>query len=272
MRRRDQGLSLRTLALGALALWLVLPIAPLAIWSVSRSWYFPDLLPSAFSLDAWRYALSPVSDMSTALWNSLVVGVGATALAMLIGLPAGRALGSHRFRWKPLAQLVILAPTIAPGVAVAIGLHGVFLRLGLANSLLGVTLAHLIPTLPYAVLIIAAVFASHNPDFEAQARSLGASRWRTFCRITAPMLAPGLAVAALLAFLVSWSQYALTLLIGGGRVVTLPLLLFNFAAAGRNDLAGAIGVLYLAPGVVALVIAGRRLTGRGAGYAPLHAG
>ncbi len=149
-----------------------------------------------------------------------------------------------------------------PGIAVALGLHVVFLNLGLAGSYLGVLIVHLIPTLPYMVLVMAGVFANYNPEIEAQARSLGAGPIQTFYYVTLPAILPGLLIGSLFTFLVSWSQYILTLLIGGGRVVTLPLLLFNFASAGRNDITGAISMIYILPGVVLLLLGARRLTGR----------
>jgi putative spermidine/putrescine transport system permease protein len=113
-------------------------------------------------------------------------------------------------------------------------------------------------------LVMAGIFANHDPAFEEQARSLGASPFQTFRHVTLPAILPGIIVGGLFAFLVSWSQYVLTLLIGGGRVITLPLLLFNYASAGRNDLTGAIGILYILPGILILLLTARYLTGSNA--------
>ncbi|GGL53296.1 ABC transporter permease [Wenxinia marina] len=256
--------SVRVLSGILLIVWLVLPLVPLVVWSLARGWRYPDLLPDAWTLRAWDYALSAQSGVLPALWTTLVVAVCATALAVLVGVPAGRALGLHAFRGKALVEIAILAPVIVPGIAASFGLHAVFLSLGLTNGIAGVILVHLIPTVPYMTLVMAGGFANFDPGFEAQARSLGASRWQTFRHVTLPAIRPGLIVGALFAFLVSWSQYLLTLVIGGGRVVTLPILLFNFASAGRNDLTGAIAVLYVLPGVVVLILTARHLSGRSA--------
>lgn len=155
-------------------------------------------------------------------------------------------------------------PALLPGLAVVFGLNGLFLRLGLTSTLTGVVLAHLIPVLPYMTLVMAAVFSRFDPDFEAQARSLGATPLQVFRSVTLPAILPGLMTASLFAFLVSWSQYLLTLAIGGGRVQTLPLLLFSFASAGRNDITGAIALLYILPGLLILAVTTRHITGRGA--------
>ena len=79
-------------------------------------------------------------------------------------------------------------------------------------------------------------------------------------------------MGGLFAFLVSWTQYVLTLLIGGGPGQTLPLLLFNFASAGRNDITGAIGILYILPGLLILLFTARHLTGANAALPGASAG
>ena len=254
--------SIRVITGAMLVTWLVLPLVPLAIWSFARSWFFPDLLPSAWSMQAWDYALSDTSQVMDSLWITIVISLGATALSVLVGVPAGRALGLYQFRGKQLVELMILAPTIVPGIAVVLGIHVIFITLGLTNTVTGVILVHLIPTLPYMVLVMAGIFSNFDPDIEDQARSLGASPLATFWYITLPAIMPGVVVGALFAFLVSWSQYILTLLIGGGRVVTLPLLLFNFATSGRNDVTGAISMIYILPGIVILLLTARHLSGR----------
>lgn len=262
MRGRRAG-WLRTPALAVLVAWLVLPLVPLAVWSVARGWRFPDLLPQAWSARAWTYALSDTSGVLGSLALTTGIALAAAALSLAAGIPAGRALALHAFRGKRLVELAILAPTVVPGIAVAMGLHAVFVGLGLTNTVTGVVLAHLVPTLPYTVLAMAAVFSNFDPDFEAQARSLGASPMQTFRNVTLPAVMPGVAAGALFAFLVSWSQYIPTLLVGGGRMATLPLLLFSFAGAGRHDVTGAIAVIYVLPGIAALLLTARQLSGRG---------
>lgn len=252
----------RSLAGIALAGFLILPLLPLVIWSFAHGWRFPDLLPQTWSPKAWTYALSPASGVLGHFAETTLIALATTLIATLVGLPAGRALGLYRFRGKAAVTLLILAPAVLPGIAVVFGLHGLFLRLGLTGTVPGVILAHLIPTLPYMTLIMAAVFARFDPDIEAQARTLGATPFQTFRLVTLPAILPGLLTGALFAFLVSWSQYLLTLAIGGGRVQTLPLLLFAFASAGRNDITAAVALLYILPGLLILALTARRITGR----------
>lgn len=252
---------LRWLALGLMALAVLAPFVPLLLWSFAFRWAFPSLLPSEWSLRPWRYIASPASQVGLALWNSLALGLVVTLLATLIGVPAGRALGLHQFRGKRLVEFLILAPVIVPGIAVVLGIHVLFIRYGLSETFAGVALVHLIPTIPYMTLVMASVFANYDPQFEDQARVLGAGPWRAFWLVTLPAIWPGLAVGALFAFLISWSQYVLTLLIGGGAVITLPLLLFAFAGSGDNAIAAALCLVFVAPGVLLLLLTSRYLSG-----------
>ncbi|MBN8632791.1 MAG: ABC transporter permease subunit [Rhodobacterales bacterium] len=254
----------RSLAGLALAGWLVLPFLPLLIWSLAHGWRFPDVLPGEWSLKAWAYAISASSGIVESFVLTTLIALATTLLAALIGVPAGRALGLYRFRGKRLVMLLILAPAILPGIALVFGLHGVFLRAGLAGTVTGVVLAHLVPVLPYMTLIMAAVFARFDPAFEDQARTLGATPFQTFRTVTLPAILPGLLSGALFAFLVSWSQYLLTLAIGGGKVQTLPLLMFSFASAGRNDVTSAMALLYILPGLAIVVVTARHVTGNAA--------
>ena len=253
--------SMLILSGALLIIWLILPLVPMLIWSFAHGWRFPDLLPQQWSLQAWDYALSDRSGTLKSLGVTILIAALATLLSILVGVPAGRALGLYKFRGKGLIELMILAPVIVPGIAVALGLHSVFIQLGLTNTLAGVVLVHLVPTLPYMTLVMAGIFANYDPAHESQARSLGANAVQTFWHVTLPAIMPGIIVGGLFAFLVSWSQYILTLLIGGGRVITLPLLLFSFASAGRNDITGAIGIIYILPGILILLFTARHLSG-----------
>jgi len=158
-------------------------------------------------------------------------------------------------------QLLLLAPAIVPTLAVTLGIQVFFVRLGLTDTVAGVVLVHLVPTVPYVSLVMAGVFAGFDERLLDQARMLGAGPLARLRHAVLPAVAPGLAVAALFAFLISWSEYVLTLLVGGGTVRTLPLLLF--AAIGSADLtaAAALGLVIAAPPLVLVALTSRVLTG-----------
>lgn len=252
------------LLIAAILVGVAAPLIPLAIWSWARGWFFPALLPPEWSGRAWAYLFSGSSQVGRALLNSTAVAVIVTLLSAVIGLPAGRALGLANFRGKTVVLFLILAPTIMPVIAVVMGIHVAFLRFGLGDTLGGVILAHLAPVLPYMALILSSVFANHNLELEWQARTLGARPWQVWRQITLPAVWPGLMVGSLFAFLISWNQYLLTLLIGGGQVITLPVLLFAFANSGDHAVTAALSLVFIAPALLLFLFTARHLTGRNA--------
>jgi putative spermidine/putrescine transport system permease protein len=235
------------------------PLALLGLWSFARHWYWPAILPREFSLRAWQYFFSPASGVTLALATSSLLALSVTALALAVALPAARALAFHDFKAKRAVLLILLAPVLAPTLASAMGLHAVYLRYGLTDSFVGVMLAHLIPAVPYCTLMLAGSLANFDQDWEAQARTLGATTFAVWRHVTLPAIAPGIAVAAVFAFLISWSQYLSTLLIGGGRVVTLPLTLVAFQRGGDDAVTAALSLVFIAPTLFVIATVSRFL-------------
>ncbi len=259
-------ISVNVIIVIGLMMGLLLPFVPLWIWSFSHRWLFPAVLPTEWSLRAWTYVFSSSSQVWTAFWHSFVVATAVTLLSIPIGIMAGRAIGLYHFRGRTLVQFLILAPTIVPVLAVAMGIHVVFIRYGLADTLLGVIFVHLVPVTPYMVLIMSSVFANYDTDYEDQARSLGAKTVQVFRYVMLPTIWPGLMVGTLFAFIISWSQYLLTLLIGGGQVITLPVLLFSFANSGDNAITAAMSLVFIAPAILILLLTSRYLSSKDAAF------
>ncbi len=240
-----------------------LPFATLVIWSLADRWFFPGLWPQAWGLRAWSYVVTTAGgQVITALWQSVAVAFVTAVVAVLVALPAARALGLYSFRGKDAISVLLTLPIIVPPLSVAMGLHLWFIRLDLAESFIGVVAVHLTFCLPYAVFVLWGVFSNYNPDFESQARSLGASCWRVWLRVMLPMILPGVIVAGLFAFLLSWSQYLSTLIIGGGRLITLPVLLFSLMGSGDRPVAAAVSIVFVLPALVALLFSARHLGGK----------
>ncbi|MCY7395817.1 MAG: ABC transporter permease subunit [Nocardioides sp.] len=245
-------------------------LAPLLVWAVVGSWRYPDLVPARFTDRGLRLTLG--TDVLAALGTSVLIGTCVAVLAWAIGLPAGRALGLHRFRGRRLVAFLLLAPVVVPGLAVTLGLQVFFVRYGLADTVGGVVLVQLMPTVPYAAVLLGAAFTDLDTDDERQARTLGAGPVRTLVAVTLPPLRPALVSTLLLTFLISWSEYVLTLLLGGGTVTTLPLLLFAAIGSSDRTAAAALGVLVVLPPVVLVVLAARLLGGRDATWLGLARG
>ena len=253
---------LHYIAVFILILLLLSPLIAFFFNAFAFRWFYPQLIPNELTLRAWESIFSSNSKVPEALINSGVIAAGVTFTSVVIGIPAARALGLYSFRGKRFIEFLIISPTIVPGIAVAMGLNINFIRWGLSGNHLGVALVHLVPVMPYVVLTLSGVFANYNPEFEQQARSLGAGQIKTFWYVTLPAIFPGIVVASLFAYLISWSQYILTFLIGAGRVITMPVLLFSTAGGGNDGLTAAMSLVFVAPSILILILTARYLSGK----------
>ena len=237
---------------------LFLPFLPLLIWSFAQGWYFPQLIPQ-WTLQNWSTLFTTSTRVGQGFVQSLVIAVCSTGLALLVGMPAGRALGMMDFPGKGAIKLFLLLPIIVSPLATLMGIQFMLIRLGLSGTLLGVVLVHLLPTIPYITLVLSSVYANFDADYEIQARSLGASAWQVFRHITLPLIAPGVVVGALFAFLISWNEFLLTFFVGSGRVFTLPMVLFTALQGGNTGLTAAIAITSILPALVFLFFSSRAL-------------
>ena len=249
----------RWFAVSAIIITVLAPIIPQVIWSFAFRWFFPNLLPDVWSLEPWQYVMSDSSRVGEGLLNSLLIALIASFMSILVGLPAARAIALHQFRGKAIVEWLLMVPIIVPGIVAVMGIHIMFIRYRLTDTLLGVSLVHLIPCVPYMILVMASVFANYGTELEDTARSLGANPWRVFWHVTLPGIFPGLLVATMFTFLISWGQYVTTLLIGGGRIITLPMVLFPFISGANQANAAAISLVFVAPAILVLIFTSRQL-------------
>lgn len=232
---------------------LIAPIILFVLFAFSERWFFPEVLPKNWTILPFKNIISDSRAISSWI-SSILIAATVSLLSIVISLPAARTIGLRTFRGKDLAWIVFFIPTVVPPLAVGMGLNILFLRIGLTGTNFGVILAHLVPTLPYTIFTLAGVFSRYDENYENQARVLGSTRISTFFNVTLRMIFPGIIVAALFAFLISWSQYLLTLLIGGGRILTLPMLLFSAVSGGNPTSIAVLSLVFIFPPI--LIIAG----------------
>lgn len=255
MRPRPAGRTMRVVVTAALALWFALPLVPLFIWSVANRWSFPALLPSEWGFDGLATALA--QGAGPAFGRSVLLGLAVAAIATPVGALAARALTLGAVPAPRLVSGLLLAPLALPAFVAVMGLTVVLLR-AQVPAMLAVVLLLVAAALPYTVYTMRVAYAAHDLAYEEEARTLGASPAHVLWRVHIPLVAPGLARAAFLAFLVGWSDYVVTVLVGGGTLVTLPALIGAYAAGVGND--AIVAVLSLAaimPPLVLLLALGR---------------
>ncbi|MGH2804091.1 MAG: ABC transporter permease [Thermoleophilaceae bacterium] len=233
---------------------LAAPLAVLVLQAVADSWRAPALLPDRLGGRGFEVAFERAG-AGEALRNSLLVALATTAISLVAAWPAARVLGLRRLPRNGLVFLIVGLPLLMPPYLAGFGLTEWFIRLGIDDSLAGLVLAHVTFALPYAIVILLSGFGRHVEALEEMGRTAGAGPLRRLWLVTLPALAPALAAAALLSFLVSWSQYGTSLAVGAGRP-TLPIVMLPFV---RTDpqVAAALALIFLAPCLLALVLVAR---------------
>jgi multiple sugar transport system permease protein len=209
-----------------LALWTLVPIYLIALAAFSeRSAVFEypkTLLPTRFSTETMAFFVGS-SGVLNSVKNSVIVALGTIVVALSLGAPAGYALSRFRFPGRDGFQLAVLSSKMFPIAILAIPLAVTFIDLGLYDKLLGVIIVHSAMVLPFVIIVTAGVFASVSRELEEAAQTLGTSRLGAFVRVALPLALPGMAAAAIFAFVTSWNEvFAATILTLRER--TLPAL------------------------------------------------
>jgi trehalose/maltose transport system permease protein len=165
--------------------------------------------------------------------NSVLVAGSVVALSLLAATLAAYALARLRFRGRAALLAAILAVSMFPQVAILSGMFELIRALGLYNNLAGLTLSYLVFTLPFTVWILTTFMRELPRELEEAARIDGAGPWQTLALVLAPLVAPAMATAGLLAFIAAWNEFLFALtftLTDGERTVPVAIALMSGAS------------------------------------------
>lgn len=182
------------------------------------------------------------SNLLEAAWNSLVVAVGSTAAAVVLGLPAAYVISRYSMNKTAFALLVI---RMLPGIIYLIPWYIIFTKLGMVGSYGSLILSHLVIVMPMTIWIMMGFFASVPRELEEAAAVDGLTRPQAFVRIIIPVVKSGIATAALLSFIFSWNQLLFSMVLGSSRLKTLPVALFDFIGYASIDWGGLMAAAVL---------------------------
>lgn len=234
-------------------LYLYLPIAVVILSSfnedrIATNW-------TGFSLKWYEKALSngPLLD---AVKVSLVVATVATVAATAIALMAALVLVRGRdVRFRRVSEVVVNLPLVLPEIVLAVAVLILFSRLGIENGLLKLMIAHTSFCIPFAFLPIRARLQGMDADYEEAAQDLYAPPWTTFRRVTLPLILPGVASGAMLAFVISMDDFITSSMLSSGGATTLPVYIFSLVRQGTTPELNAISALITAASLAIAAIA-----------------
>jgi spermidine/putrescine transport system permease protein len=244
---------------GLALLYLFLPIFVVVLFSFNDNKGRFNLTWQGFTLHHWQHPFS-VSGLGSAMEKSLEVAAISTLIAVTLGTFMALALVRYGFRGRRATDLFVFLPLATPEVVLGAALLGLFLTLNVATGFVTIVIAHVMFNVSYVVVTIKARLEGMDTHIEEAAMDLGANEWTTFSKVTLPMIAPGVAAAALLAFALSIDDFVITNF-NAGQTVTFPLFIYGAARQGIppevNVLATMI-LLVAVAGMIANLVVQRR--------------
>ena len=172
--------------------------------------------------DAWANA-----QWINAARNSIIIGFFATILATALGTLAALGLSRPEMPFRRIIMAVLISPMIVPIIITATGMFFFYSSVGLANSYIGIILAHATLGIPFVIITVTATLVGFDHSLTRSAASLGANPRVTFFKITMPLILPGVISGALFAFVTSFDEVIVVLLVAAHDQQTIPRQMWN---------------------------------------------
>jgi len=250
-------LALKGTALLAMS-YILLPLV-FVIWLSFFAQEIPSFPPDGYSL-RWFVAIADHKVFAQGFVLSLQVGCLATVLGLILGVPASLVVVRYPFMGRNIANGLLLAPLIVPGVVLGTSLYVFQIETEIATgypmmgSFWGLVLAHTLIVIPWTMRLVTANLQGLDRTIEEAASNLGAPPFTTFYRVTLPMIRPGIVAAALFGFVNSFGNLEMSLfLVGPGRT-TLPIAILQYLEWKIDPTVAAASVLQIALIATALLI------------------
>jgi spermidine/putrescine transport system permease protein len=236
---------------GLAVLYLFIPVFIVILFSFNNPKGRFNFTWQGFTLDHWLHPFAD-PDLASAMKNSLAIAVITTLIAVALGTFMAMALVRYGFRGRTIVDFFVFLPLSTPEVVMGASLLALFLTAGVNTGFVTIVIAHVMFTVSYVVVTVKARLEGMDRHIEEAAMDLGATEWVTFRKVTLPMIAPGVASAALLSMAISIDDYVITSF-NAGQTVTFPLFIFG---ATRQGVPPEVNVLATGLLVVVLVLMG----------------
>lgn len=228
---------------------IILPLG-LIIWLSFVSEEILSVPPESYSL-RWYWAIASQPQFIGGFAMSLAVALIATAVGLIITVPASLALSRTRFRGREAVLQLLMSPLIVPGIVIGSALYMAFVEaeivtgLPFTGSTWGMAAGHVLLTIPWSMRLTTASLVGLNVAVEEAALSLGATPAMTALKVTLPLIWPGLVAAALFSFVVSFSNVELSLFLVAPGQTTLPIAILQYLQWKIDPTIAAVSVLQI---------------------------
>lgn len=233
--------------------FLLAPIAVVMLASFN-SGAFLTFPPQGLSL-RWYWVFFDNEVFWRAIRTSLWVAAVATVISGVIGTAAAIFQVRYARRSREAVRIAMLAPLLLPEVLTAIALLFFVYGLGVGTrGMIGLIAGHVLITLPFVFMNVAASLESFDGDWDLAARSLGAGRMARFRRIMLPMIKPGVIGGCLFAFIISFDTFTMSFLLKSVGTSTLPIQLYDYLRTNFTPEAAAVSSFSVLLSLVVVVV------------------
>lgn len=243
MSKNKKNISILLIVLGLI---ITIPYFITFCFAFIERWSWPNIIPDALSLRAFDSISRSKDNIFSLSLSSSLISMIVSLICLPIATLTSLSLTRYNFIGKKIAFFLTILPFMIPGTVFALCTQPTFIKLGLNNTIGGVIIVHIICSLPYTIRIIMESMLALGNRFEEQACVLGSGKIKAFYKTTLPILLPAYLSAFAMSFVVSFSQYFLTLIIGGGKVKTLSIVMVPFLTGAERNIASAYSVIFLA--------------------------
>lgn len=228
------------------AAFVLFMLAPLLVimWMAFTPGSLLVLPTSEFSL-RWFRAILGNRQFVNAFGFSIVLGVAAATVAMLLAVPAALAVARHRFLGRDALVAFFLSPLVIPHVVLGVAFLRFFTGAGIQGSFLGLLGSHVLVIFPYGLRLVLASLVGADPALERAALSLGASRWTLFRRITLPLMIPGVAGGWVISFIQSFDEVTMTAFVATPSSMTLPVRMYHYIEESIDPLVASVSTVVI---------------------------
>jgi len=210
--------------------------------------------PQAWSLEAWRYTLETV-EFQKYIFNSLVAGLGAAILSLLISVPGAYIFGRKQFRGKEMFFYIITLALLFPYVLLIVPITITWIHIGLYDTLPGLWIAYQIFIIPFALWILRGFFADLPPSLEECAMVYGCTQFQAFYRVMLPLARPVIVSLLFMTFLIGWSDFLFSnMLTTGEGPRTASVVLYVTAVGGERVEWEVLMVMTLMAGIPPVIL------------------
>ncbi len=233
-------------------IFLYLPIIVLVINSFNDSRFSSQWTEFTFK---WYDKLWDEYTVWQAFGNSLIIAISATVASTILGTCAAFALHCYKTPLQKIHYGLVYVPLIIPDILMGISFLLFFIAINIHLGLFTIFIAHTTFCMTYVTMVMMSKLQNFDFTLVEAAQDLGANRWAVGRRILLPLLMPGLASGALLAFMLSIDEFVITFFVAGQGVSTLPIYVYTMIKFGSTPIINALSVIILALTVIVVCIA-----------------